>query len=451
MTLSAVILAAGQGTRMRSELPKVLHPLGGRPMVEYSVDVGRELTGDDRPVLVVGNGSEAVRQVVGDRARYVEQRDRLGTGHAVMMAAPLLHDRSDHVLVFYADMPLWRAETLARLVRVQQSNPGPLTLATVMAADPRGFGRVIRNTAGRVMAVVEEAQATPEQLAARELNVGAYVFRAGWLWSSLPRLPLSPKGEYYLTDLIGMAVAEGGSVEAVTVDDPDEALGINTRVHLAEAETVLRRRINRRWMEAGVTLVDPETTYIEAGVVIGEDTTLLPNTHLRGSTRVGRHCRLGPNTIARDTAIGDRCEIECSVLEGAVVEDEVDIGPFAHLRKGAHLAKGVHMGNFGEVKSSYLGPGTKMGHFSYVGDATIGEDVNIGAGTVTCNFDGEKKNRTVIGNGAFVGSDTMLVAPVELGEGSRTGAGSVVTKNVPAGSLAVGMPARVIKRLKTSE
>lgn len=450
MTLSALILAAGQGTRMRSDLPKVLHPLGGRPMVVYSVEVGRQVSGGGKPALVVGNGSEAVRELLGDSAEYVEQGERLGTGHAVMMAEPALKGRSDLVLVYYADMPLWRAETLSKLAETQGGNPGPMTLATVIAGDPRGFGRVVRDGSGRVRAIVEEAQATPEEKAIRELNVGAYCFRANWLWATLPKLPMSPKGEYYLTDLVGLAVSEGEEVRAVAVEDPDEALGINTRVHLAEAEAILRRRINRGWMEAGVTMIDPETTYIAPGVTLGEDTLLLPNTHLWGTTRVGRHCRLGPNTIVRDTAIGDRCTVECSVLEGAVLEDGVDVGPFAHLRKGAHLAQGVHMGNFGEVKNSYLGPGSKMGHFSYVGDATIGKDVNIGAGTVTCNFDGTRKHKTVIEDGVFVGSDTMLVAPVHLGEGSRTGAGSVVTKDIPADSLAVGMPARVIRRLKRS-
>jgi bifunctional UDP-N-acetylglucosamine pyrophosphorylase/glucosamine-1-phosphate N-acetyltransferase len=296
--------------------------------------------------------------------------------------------------------------------------------------------------------VVEVAQASEAQLAIREVNASVYCFAASWLWDALRRIPLSPKGEYYLTDTVGLAVSEGLSVQAVTVDDLEEALGINTRVQMAQAEAALRQRINREWMLAGVTLIDPATTYIEPGVRIGTDTTIWPNTYLQGSTEIGRNCTIGPNAILRDARLGERCKVLASVLEKAVLEDDVDVGPFGRLRKGAHLAKGVHMGNFGEVKDSYLGPGTKMGHMSYIGNATIGADVNIGAGTITCNFDGKKKNPTEIGAGAFIGSDTMLVAPVKVGEGAQTGAGAVVTKDVPPDTLSVGMPARAIRKLK---
>lgn len=448
MTIAAVILAAGQGTRMKSRLPKMLHPLGGRPLIQHAVELAWEAIGS-RPVVVVGQGAEAVRQRVADRAEFVVQSPPLGTAHAVAQAQALLAGKCSHVLAYYGDMPLLRASTLRRLVEHQHASASPLTLLSGLApaSDSRGFGRVLRDSHGKVMAIVEEAQATPEQLAIRELNAGAYCFDADWLWQELPRLPLSPKGEYYLTDLVATAAAAGQGVEAVLVDDPDETIGVNTRADLADAETALRRRINRAWMLAGVTLVDPATTYIEPGVRLGMDTVILPNTHLLGATAIGEGCRIGPDTVVRDTVIGQRCEIECSVLEGAVVEDEVEIGPFAHLRRGAHLARGVHMGNFGEVKNSYLGPGVKMGHFSYVGDATIGAEVNLGAGTITCNFDGVHKYHTEIGEGAFIGSDTMLVAPLKVGAGARTGAGSVVTKDVPEKSLAVGVPARVIRRL----
>lgn len=441
--LGVVILAAGQGTRMKSDLPKVLHPLAGRPMLAYSLDLAAQLS-TEPPVLVVGHGADAVRQAVGDRARCVEQSPQLGTGHAVLQAAPLLKGSSQHLIVFYADMPLFRLDTLQRLIAQHRSQAATLTVLTVEPDNPRGFGRILRGKSGRVTAIVEEHEATPAQRAIREMNTGLYVFEADWLWANLPKLPLSPKGEYYLTDLVSMAAQEAGlRVESSVCADPSEALGINTRAHLAEAETLVRKRINDQLMLAGVTLVDPATTYIEAGVQVGADTVIYPNTHLQGHTSIGGACVIGPNTIIRDSTIGHRCEIEASVVEGATLEDEVDVGPFAHLRKGAYLCRGVHMGNFGEIKNSRLGPGTKMGHFSYLGDATTGADVNIGCGTITCNYDGQRKHPTVIGDGAFIGSDTMLVAPVRVGHKAKTGAGSVVTHDVPDEAIAYGVPARV--------
>jgi bifunctional UDP-N-acetylglucosamine pyrophosphorylase/glucosamine-1-phosphate N-acetyltransferase len=451
MKISAVILAAGQGTRMRSDLPKVLHPLVGRPMAWHALLAARQVTGS-QPVMVIGHGAEAVRQALGEEAAsYVVQEPQLGTGHAVMQAEPLLCGASDLVLVTYADMPLVRSETLRQLVAAHQDYPAAVTLMTVMADDPRGFGRILRSATGQVQAIVEESQATPEQLAIRELNASVYCFSAGWLWPALGRIPLSPKGEYYLTDLVGLAVADGLPVRALVADDPSEMIGVNTRIHLAEAEAQLRRRINQEWMLQGVTMINPEATYIEPGVTIGRDTLLWPDTYLHGETHIGAGCELGPNTIIHDSQVGEQCTILASVLEGALLEDHVEVGPFARLRKGAHLAQGVHMGNFGEIKNSYLGPGAKMGHFSYLGDATIGAQVNIGAGTITCNYDGEHKHPTEVGEGAFIGSDTMLVAPVKVGEGARTGAGAVVTRDVPPFSLVVGVPARVIRKLERSE
>jgi len=267
----------------------------------------------------------------------------------------------------------------------------------------------------------------------------------------LQRISLSPKGEYYLTDLIAIAVKDGLDVNALTLDDTTEAIGINNRAHLAEAEAALRQRINQRWMVSGVTILDSATTYIHAEVTIGQDTTILPNTMLQGATTIGENCTLGPNTIITDTQIGNRCNILASVLEDAKVDNNVEIGPYCHLRKGAHLASGVHMGNFGEVKNSYLGRGVKMGHFSYLGDATIGKNVNIGAGTITANYDGVNKHRTEIGADAFIGSDTMLVAPIKIGQGARTGAGSVVTKDVPDNTVVVGIPARAVRKKKQHE
>jgi bifunctional UDP-N-acetylglucosamine pyrophosphorylase/glucosamine-1-phosphate N-acetyltransferase len=320
-------------------------------------------------------------------------------------------------------------------------------MLTAKSANPRGFGRVLRDEAGQIVGIVEAAHATPEQLAIQELNVGAYIFEVVWLWANIPKLPLSPKGEYYLTDLIAMAVDQGVVINSAQVESGHEIIGINTRSHLAEAEAALRQQINQKWMLAGVTMLDPERTYIEPRVEIGQDTIILPNTHLLGDTSIGSECIIGPNSSLRDSRVGDKCRIEQSVVEEAVLEDQVDVGPFAHLRSGAHLERGVHMGNFGEVKNSRLGPGVKMGHFSYIGDAQIGPDVNIGAGTITCNYDGKQKHKTEIGAGAFIGSDTMLVAPLRIGENARTGAGAVVTKNVPDDSVAVGVPARVVRKL----
>ncbi len=445
--VTAVLLAAGQGTRMKSNLPKVLHPVCGRPMVWHALRAVEPVC-TQKPVLVVGHGAEAVQAVVGEEARFVLQEERLGTGHAVQQAEALLRGQVRYVIVTYADMPLLRAETIQRLLETQRQNPGPMTLLTVQADDPRGFGRILRSPDGTVAAIVEEADATPEQLQIRELNAGAYCFSADWLWQALRQVRLSPKGEYYLTDTVSIAVSQGLTVQAVQLTDREETIGVNTRLHLAEAEAAMRRRINRRHMLNGVTMIDPARTYIDAGVQIDADTVLWPDTYLHGETTIGPGCEIGPNTIVRDSRIGADCRILASVLESAVVEDRVDMGPFARLRRGAHLAAGVHMGNFGEVKDSYLGPGVKMGHFSYIGNARIGANTNIGAGTITCNYDGERKHPTEIGEDAFIGSDTMLVAPLKLGAGARTGAGAVVTKDVPPYSLAVGMPARVIRTLK---
>ena len=455
MSLIAVILAAGYGTRMRSKLPKMLHPLGGKPLVMHALDHVAGLS-EFTPVVVVGHGEDAVRQAVGGRASFAVQEQQLGTGHAVMAAeaqvkASLPGNGSDLVLVTNADMPLLKPETLQRLVAEQQRNPGPLTMLTVELPDPHGFGRVVRGADGNVLAVVEEAQASPEQLALRELNCSVFCFRSDWLWPALRQIQVSPKGEYYLTDIVEIAVRSGQPVRAITTSDPTEAVGINNRVHLAEAEGILRSRTNAAWMLAGVTLIDPASTYIGADVTIGRDTVIWPNTYLRGKTAIGEDCQIGPDTIITDSQVGSGCTVLAAVMDGALLEDDVDMGPFARLRKGAHLGAGVHMGNFGEIKNSYLAPGVKMGHFSYIGDATIAEEVNIGAGTITCNFDGKRKHPTRIGKGVFLGSDTLLVAPVEIGEGAATGAGAVVTHDVPAHTLVVGVPAHELKKIEKSD
>lgn len=441
MSLLAIILAAGQGVRLKSSTPKVLHRLAGKPLVRYALETAHAVTGQT-PVLVVGHGAEAVRAEVGPEAMYAVQEQQLGTGHAVLQAADLARGAASRVLVTYADMPLLRPETVRALADMHAATRSAITLLTAHAPEWRDFGRIVRDENGDVRAIVEAAQATPAQLAITEVNVGVYCFHADWLWNALPRLPLSPKGEYYLTDAIVLAVGEGRRVTAVATQDLDETLGINTRAQLAQAETALRRRINTHWMAEGVTLLDPATTYIEPTVRLGRDTVIWPNTHLLGQTTLGEACVIGPNCLIRDTTIGQHCEITNSVLEEAWLADHVQVGPFAHLRRGARLETGVHMGNFGEVKNSTLGPGSKMGHFSYLGDAVLGANVNVGAGTITCNYDGTQKHPTHVGDNAFIGSDTMLVAPVTLGTGARTGAGAVVTHDVPDHTVVVGVPAR---------
>jgi bifunctional UDP-N-acetylglucosamine pyrophosphorylase/glucosamine-1-phosphate N-acetyltransferase len=385
---------------------------------------------------------------LGDQVRYVEQTDLLGTGHAVQQAEKILKGQSELVLVLYGDMPLIRENTLRAIIDVQKNNSGPLTLLSFESDNPRGFGRIVRDTIGEIQEIVEETDASPEQLQIRELNAGIYCFKSDWLWSSLSKLNLSPKGEYYLTDLVALAASQGLAIKSVQADDPKQLIGINSRVHLAEAGYILRQMINSKLMLSGVTIVDPSSTFVDHDVSIGQDSIILPNTYIQGQSEIGKHCVIGPGTRIYNSNIGDFCEVEFSVVEDSQLENGVDVGPFSHLRKGAHLGQDVHVGNFSEIKDSYLGAGTKMGHFSYVGNAEIGKDVNIGAGTITCNYDGEKKHQTVIKDGVFIGSDSMLVAPLVIGKNATTGAGSVVTKDVPDDTVVVGVPARKISKKK---
>jgi bifunctional UDP-N-acetylglucosamine pyrophosphorylase/glucosamine-1-phosphate N-acetyltransferase len=436
---------------MKSDHPKVLHQILDKPLLGYTLEAAKSLE-PLQIVVVVGHQADRIKthfdQQLLPNGRPVEfavQSPQLGTGHAVQQGQALLETETGPLLVVPADLPLLTTQTFRNLVQAYERSRSPLVMLTVEADDPRGFGRVVRDNQGFVSAIVEEADCTPAQKAIRELNVGTYIFDSGWLWQNLAEIPLSAKGEYYLTDLVSAAVGQGQKVQAEVLADPTEAIGVNDRIHLAEAGRAFRQRINHKWMQAGVTIIDPTTTYIGMSVTLGQDTIVYPNTHLYDNTEIGSGCVVGPDSFISNSTIGNGCEIRYSVVEGAVLEDRVDIGPFARLRKGAHLASGVHMGNFGEVKNSYLGPGTKMGHFSYVGDTTTGENVNVGAGTVTCNYDGEKKHSTVIGDEAFIGSDTMLVAPVIVGKNARTGAGAVVTQDIADDSLAYGVPARVKK------
>ncbi len=450
MKTGTVILAAGFGKRMHSAIPKVIHPLLGKPLLAYAIESAKAVS-DEKPVVIVGFEKEKVMGVVKEDVAFVSQNEQLGTAHAVMMAEPQLRGKVDLVVVTSADMPLISEETLEKLVAVQKASQGIMTLVSIKGDESRGFGRVLRDDRGNAKAIIEEKVATPEQLEIKEYNAGIYCIKADWLWNALKKVKKSPVGEYYLTDLLALAVSEQHTVTVLTLEDAEEAIGINNRIHFAEVEKVIRRRINEEFMLAGVTMIDPERVYIEPSVTIGPDTVLFPETYLRGSTKIGKNCEIGPGTMMTDSTVGDDCRILKSVLEGAELEDHIEMGPFCRLRIGAHLASHVHMGNFGEIKKSYLGKGTKMGHFSYIGDAQIGENVNIGAGTITCNYDGEKKNKTIIGDETFIGSDTMLVAPVTIGKKAVTGAGSVVTHDVRDGEKVVGVPARELKSKKNEE
>ena len=446
MSLAVVILAAGQGTRMNSKLPKVLLRIAGKPMVNYAVETARAV-GNSKPTVVIGYQAEQVRAAVGDLADFVEQNEQRGTGHAVLQTREKLTGRSDTVMVTYADMPLLSQETLQRLYAKHQQTRACITVLTVLSKDSMGFGRVLRRPRGEISKIVEESEATATELAIKELNCGVYCFDSDWLWRRLPELqPSRVKQEFFLTDLVSIAARAHDTIESETLSDVDEVIGINTRVHLARVEKIVRSRICERLMLAGVSLIDPDAAYIDAEVEIGADTVILPGTHIQGKTKIGSDCLIGPQAQIRDCWIGDGCEISSSLLEESTLDDQVKIGPYCHLRPGTYLASGVHLGDHAELKNAKLGPGTKMGHFSYIGDAELGARVNIGAGTITCNYDGSKKNRTVIEDDAFIGSDSMLVAPVKIGARAQTGAGAVVTQDIPPDSLAVGVPARVIRK-----
>lgn len=465
MKYASVVLAAGVGTRMRSRLPKALHRLAGLPLLAHvlnaldaipSTSSFTPLAGTitaHRPVVVVGHGAEQIKATFGERCQYVLQEEQLGTGHAVLVAQPAvdaLNPLPQSVLVCYGDTPLIGSEVLARLLVEHVARRAAVSFLTAISEQPSDFGRVVRDAHGRVREIVEMKRATEEQKRIREVNSGVYCFEREWLWPALRELPRNPSGEYYLTDLVGIASAQGREIATVS-GSFDETIGINDRVQLAEAEQLLRRRILERHMYAGVTIVDPATTYIDAEVEIGSDTVILPGTLITGKTRVGSFCQIGPGTTIDQSVLGDSCIVRNSVLEETTLEDGVRIGPFSHCRPGAYLARNVRMGNFAEVKNSYIGSETDMHHFSYIGDATVGEHVNIAAGTITSNFDGKQKHHTTIGAGAFIGCDTILVAPVTIGDHAYTGAGAVVTRDVPAGALVVGVPARLLRMLQAAD
>lgn len=448
--LAVVVLAAGQSTRMRSATPKFLHPLAGIPLIEHVVRAAERL----RPaqlVITLGPHSQAVRDVIGERAEYALQSKALGTANAVACALDKVDASSKYVLVLYADVPLIEAERLAALVELAEREHPLIAALSFDLSEPGSYGR-FRFDGERVLGVVEAADDERVYDAPVACNSGIGCFQRAWLAEQLPRIPLSPKGEFYLTDLFAMAAASDRHAPIVLVDAPVESVtGVDDRLRLAEVERVLRRRINERWMRSGVTLVDPAQTYIDVDVVIAPDSRIEPGCMLRGKTVVGPRCTLGPATVLEDTVLGNDVAAYSSWLSGAVVGDGVDIGPYAHLRPGTIIEGGVHIGNYVEMKNARIGTGSAVGHFSYLGDAEIGRGVNIGAGTITCNYDGRQKHMTRIGDGAFIGSDTMLIAPVEVGEGSRTGAGSVVNRSVPDGRTVAGVPARVIGPRRASD
>ncbi|HUI55542.1 MAG TPA: bifunctional UDP-N-acetylglucosamine diphosphorylase/glucosamine-1-phosphate N-acetyltransferase GlmU [Bryobacteraceae bacterium] len=446
--VTVVILAAGLGTRMKSRQAKVLHRAGGKTLVEHVVGTALAVAPAERIFVVVGNQADQVRQALAAYGvGFIEQADQRGTGHAVIVGRGQLAGLGGFLMVLYGDSPLLRAETLQKLIAAQASSSGAATLLTAEMTDPTGYGRVIRDIRGRVAQIVEQKVATPEQLAIREANMGIYCFRADLFWNHVDELaPNNPAQELYLTDMAAILTNAGYKVKALRIDDAREALGINDRVELAEVDRLLRDRKLRELMLSGVTIEKPETVTIDADVRIGIDTIIEPFARILGRTTIGENCRIGACSIVRNSELADAVEINpFTFVTDSRLESGVQAGPFARLRPGNHVEAGAHIGNFVELKKTRLGAGSKANHLSYLGDSDIGPRCNIGAGTITCNYDGVAKYPTTIGEGAFVGSNSTLVAPLEIGAGSYIGAGSVVTKPVPPDALAVGRAHQVVK------
>ena len=446
--VTVVILAAGLGTRMKSRKAKVLHRAGGKSLVQHVVDTALTFTPPERIFVVVGHQAEEVRRAVTTPGiGFIEQGEQKGTGHAVMVGRAQLAGLGGYLMVLYGDCPLLRAETLRQLIANQTAGSAAATLLTADMADPTGYGRVLRDSQAGVAGIVEQKAATPEQLAIREANMGIYCFRADLFWKHVDELGTdNPANEYYLTDMAAIFNRAGHSVAALKIDDAREALGINNRIELAAVDRLLRDRKLREVMLAGVTIEKPETVTIDAGVTIGMDTIIEPFAQILGSTTIGENCRIGTASVISDCELGDDVEIGAFTLVGrSRLERGVHAGPFARLRMDNHVEAGAHIGNFVELKKTHMGPGAKANHLAYLGDSHIGARSNIGAGTIFCNYDGVRKNLTTIGEGAFVGSNSTLVAPVEIGEGSYVGAGSVITKPVPPDALAIGRGQQFVK------
>lgn len=437
MEASALILAAGAGTRMKSAKPKVAHEIMNKPLVRWVVDAVHE-AGIDHVVSIIGHGRDQVAPLLEDTITVV-QEEQLGTAHAVLIAKEALTDQSGSLVVLTGDSPLVQASTIQELVRMREEAHAAVVVLTMKVDDPTGYGRIIRDEAGDVCAIVEQKDCTPEQAAINECNSGFYCFDMQVLFEALEQVSTNnAQGEYYLTDVVEIARQQGQRVLGYQAVNPSECLGVNSRHQLAQATKALQERINNQHMDAGVTIMDPATTWIGPDVTIESDVEILPMTFLYGLTSISSGSVIGPNTRLSDVMVGSNCCVEETVGIETVMESSVTCGPRAYLRPGTHLCEGAKVGTHVEVKKSIVGPGSKVPHLSYIGDATIGRDVNIGAGTITCNYDGEKKWPTTINDNCFVGSDVMLVAPVTIGENALIGAGSVITKDVSAGALGLG-------------
>ncbi len=441
---AAIVLAAGQGTRMRSRIPKVLHPLAGRTMLEHVLDA-LSRAGIEHRVVVIGYGAEQVDAALDPRIPTVRQEPQLGTADAVRAGLERVPASARQVVVTMGDAPLIPAELFTTLVADQAGATAAVALLSARLADPTGYGRIVRGPDGSGVAIVEDADADPATREIDEVNAGTYCFDAGWLRANIGQVPAGQSGEYYLTDLVAMAAAAGRRVAVVEAPRPELTIGINDRVALAAAEQLMREAIAERHMRNGVTIVDPATTRIDALVEIGQDARIEPWTILEGRTVIGQDAVIGPNSHLRESRIGPRTRVWASVVEESVVAEDAEIGPYSHLRPGAVVGAHCRIGNYAEIKQSRLGAGTQQHHFSYIGDAELGENVNVGAGTVTANFDGELKHQTVVGDGVSLGVDTMMIAPVTIGANAKTGAGAVVNRDVAPGKTVVGMPARPIE------
>ena len=443
MKLKTLILAAGKGTRMKSDLPKVIHKVNGIPMVKKILNELEKL-GTEENILILGHKKEEILKELGE-IKYAVQEEQLGTGHAIMQAENLLKDYEGDVMILCGDTPLLRHETLKAMYEAHKKSGVATTILTSVYENPFGYGRIVKN-GEKVTAIVEEKEADEETKKIKEVNAGVYCCNAKELFAALKKVTNNnEKGEYYLTDIVGIQVGEGKTVASFVLEDNREILGVNSKVELAEASKILRERKNTSLMEEGVILIDPTSTYIEETVKIGKDTVIYPTVMLQGNTVIGENCEIIGCTRIIDSTLGNDIRIESSVIEESIVDDKVTMGPFAHLRPKSHLKEKVHIGNFVEVKKSTLEYGVKAGHLTYLGNATVGKDTNIGAGTITCNYDGVNKFDTVIGENVFIGSDTMLVAPVNIGDKAITGAGSVITKDVASRALAVERNKQIIK------